>query len=64
MLQYHVSQVEKSGAQYCQHHKNNYKYALLLLNVNIETNTKPGQQLSKAQSLGSTGSGEAEGDQF
>ena len=27
MLQYHVSQVEKSGAQYCQHHKNNYKYA-------------------------------------
>ena len=44
--------------------KNNYKYALLLLNVNIETNTKPGKQLSKAQSLGSTGSGEAEGDQF
>ena len=64
MLQHHVAQVEKSGAQYCQHHKNNYKYALLLLNVNIETNTKPGQQLSKAQSLGSTGGGEAQGDQF
>ena len=44
--------------------KNNYKQALLLINVNIETNTKPGQQLSKAQPLGSTGSGEAEGDQF
>ena len=44
---------------------NNYKYALLLLLiVNIETNTKPGQQLSKAQSLGSAGGGEAQGDQI